>query len=110
MKKIRIMLLSFTLLAVVGGAFAFRANFLVKYCTTDANENPTAGFCTFDASNNKTCPDELWATTILPAQDPIIGTFCYTTPQDIDGQGGVECKVGTQANQCLNNTRTFWDD
>ena len=46
MKRIKFMLLSLTLLAVVGGALAFKAKFITPICTTT----------TVGAGANPTCP------------------------------------------------------
>jgi hypothetical protein len=69
MKKLKIMLLSFALLTVVGGALAFKAKFLSLDCTT-----------TFEAGDNcaiKTCPNATFSTTW-----PVGDLYCYTTDPD----------------------------
>ena len=71
MKKVKIMLMSLTLLAIVGGALAFKAKFqLQEYCTTT----------TTDAGPNPVCPffDEL-TTEVVSAHT----TYYYTTPDPI---------------------------
>jgi hypothetical protein len=67
MKRIKIMLLSLALFAVVGGALAFKARFLQLYCTA-----PTIG----GACNIKYCSTLTTSTTIQA-----IDFACYTTPR-----------------------------
>jgi hypothetical protein len=62
MKKLKIMLLSFALLTVVGGALAFKAKFIQPYCTT-----------TFDEHCNVTCPTLTLSTTSV-----VGNVYCYT--------------------------------
>jgi len=88
MKKLKFMLLSFALLAVVGGALAFKAKFNERYCYTFTNEIHAATpalWCSDDAGLLRTtCPefDPEYKT------DPAIGElYCYTTDQF-----GNECK------------------
>jgi hypothetical protein len=67
MKKVKIMLLSLVLLAVVGGALAFKARFIQLYCTA-----PTIG----GACNLKYCPTLTTSTTFQAVE-----LACYTTPR-----------------------------
>jgi len=67
MKKVKIMLLSMALFAVLGGVLAFKAKFLKLYCTTDL---PSGLAC-----SEVICPVLTMSTTALAT------TFkCYTTP------------------------------
>ena len=73
MKRIKIMLLSFALLAVVGGALAFKAKFTkFPYCTTTLGGNTTA--CVLVSS----------------ATSQVGPRFLYTTAQP-NGIGGFDC-------------------
>jgi hypothetical protein len=66
MKRIKMMLLSLALFAVVGGALAFKARFQTQYCTAPTQDNGTCGVA---------CAAFTKSTTIN-AQD----FFCTTTP------------------------------
>ena len=81
MKKLKIMLLSFALLAIVGGALAFKARFASLYCTAPVNPagQQANGFCTSQGTNVKTCPHIYAATTDNSLGLGNIGFFCYTT-------------------------------
>src|SRR5688572_20714348 len=59
MKKVKIMLFSLAILAIVGGALAFKTGNGFKYCTA-AVEGPlqTCG------NPVKTCPNEVFSTTV----------------------------------------------
>jgi hypothetical protein len=75
MKKIKIMLLSLALFAVVGAALAFKAKFSVKYCTTAV----VNGVCPANAS----CPNLIVnKTTTTIAADGVV--YCTTTPTTFD--------------------------
>lgn len=53
MKKIKLMLLSFALLAAVGGALAFNAKGLERFCTANPNANGTCPHaCPSDRTGN----------------------------------------------------------
>jgi hypothetical protein len=80
MRRIKFMLLSLAMFAVVGGALAFKAKYLVSYCTADP----------FSINNQWTCTD----TRVIPSlkvsctNPPTLSTtegavnvFCTTTPQ-----------------------------
>ena len=76
MKKVKIMLLSLALFAVVGAALAFKARFLETYCTTNpvGTTCPAANLCKFTTS---VFSDE--------------GIFkCYTTPTTYTLEDGTE--------------------
>ena len=77
MKKIKMMLLSFALLAVVGGALAFKAKFNQQMCyriTTGAGANPI-------------CPLRLTTSTTTTVQADAKNIYYTTTPQDLQGFG-----------------------
>ena len=50
MQKVKMMLLSLALFAVVGGALAFKAKFTNTWCTTDAYQDPVSltFYCSFN--------------------------------------------------------------
>ena len=52
MKRIKLMLLSLALVAVVGGALAFKARYTVSYCTTVAVQNAAGVSTCIDPANN----------------------------------------------------------
>jgi hypothetical protein len=69
MKKIKMMLLSLALIAVVGGTLAFKARFLKNYCVT-----VTSQAC--DVQTGLKCPN-LFSRS---KPDPLgIAAFCTTT-------------------------------
>lgn len=79
MKRVKIMLMSFALLAVVAGALAFKAKFVSDYCTTTAVQNAQGQF---------TCPAGNLCTTtpMLSRQEATIGgTLFCTTPVPAGG-------------------------
>jgi uncharacterized membrane protein len=98
MKKMKIMLLSFALLAVVGSALAFKAKFTKNYCTADPEASPN--FCKI-AGLNKACPNIVQLTT-APVQTNF---YCYTTPI----AGRTDCKKadGVTDLQCITTTTSF---
>lgn len=69
MKKIKIMLMSLALFAIVGGALAFKARFNQAFCTA----NPINGSCPI----GKKCPNLAFPSAINPAGP--VGPFCTTT-------------------------------
>ena len=107
MKKVKIMLLSLALFAVVGGALAFKAKHTKQYCTTDAYWNGNAQspvyYCSFDQGG------ALGITTTSCGLSPILSTtvnalgvqkFCTTPPSPdftcTDGAGGaIACTIKT---------------
>jgi hypothetical protein len=95
MKKMKIMLLSFALLAIVGGALAFRAKTTIAYCTAEVEESGPA--CKIN-SVNKACPNRIFLTTA--AGTPRF-TYCYTTPV----AGRTDC-LDASGNQLLCTTPT----
>ena len=94
MKKFKIMLLSFAILAVVGGALAFKAStkFTFDYCVTNTVPTPL-GF---------TCPDEIDACLEAPAVKSTnfdqLGVFTCTTlkPQGVDCADITTCNIRTK--------------
>ena len=101
MKKLKIMLLSFALLAVVGGALAFKAKFITPYCTAAVNGN---GLCTVQVGVNKFCPIAVNSTTVATGTP----TWCYTVPQDLDDDGDKECSILNVATvRCITTPTTF---
>ena len=67
MRKIKFMLLSLTLLAVVGGALAFKAKFFLQACT----------ITTFAGVPKSTCPF-----TMYIVADPAAVSIYTTTPNN----------------------------
>lgn len=64
MKKVRLMLLSFTVLATVGAALAFNANGLVRFCTAAIVNNSCINvFCANDRTGNHDSTFGLWMCT-----------------------------------------------
>src|SRR5688572_4739575 len=104
MKKLKIMLLSFALLAIVGGALAFKAKLGGEaYCTTITNGDNSPFFCSNDEDTQRlTCPN-------LADRFPEAGgtAYCYTL--DIDGT--VDCLAfGAGAITCEANHDIFKKD
>jgi len=99
MKKMKIMLLSFALLAIVGGALAFKAMGAIAYCTAD----PEAGnACIVSGqSTNKACPNRTFLTNQLGGNGNRF-TYCYTTPL----AGRQDCKDAAGVNDLLCTTPT----
>ncbi|THU39498.1 hypothetical protein FAM09_13420 [Niastella caeni] len=91
MKKIKIMLFSLALIAVVGGALAFKAKFVEEYCTTTTLN----GTCSYNgptgAPRPLTCTDVIIenSTTTDDVSKPF---YCYTT---------------SNGSACQNRTCTF---
>lgn len=98
MKKVRIMLMSLLLLAVVGGALAFKVKFDVEYCTAAA----TNGTC----PSGKLCPNYAIDKTISDG-----GTLCTVAPR-AGAAAGKECKTsdaaGAADKACVVNTTTAY--
>jgi hypothetical protein len=103
MKKMKIMLLSFVLLTIVGGALAFKASGTRLYCTAPVNVGaPAGGLCTFDQSNNKTCPFD-----VISKFDAGGDSYCWTDPVNLDDdpQDIKECTTPSEAVICGTTTR-----
>jgi hypothetical protein len=93
MKKLKIMLLSFAVLAIVGSALAFKASFgptSKTFCsTTLVNAGGGLAVCEVSTGVNTYCPNSIFTTT----QDKLkgnIGIWCTTTAQDLDGDGSAD--------------------
>ena len=101
MKKLKFMLLSFALLAIVGGALAFKAKFTTLYCTAPVNDATISKACAVDAQHltiPKAC--NIQQTGRLLTNNIKFGVFCYTTATDGDGDGTPDCV----AQSCFNVT------
>src|SRR5687768_1277163 len=84
MKILKIMLLSYALLASVGGALAFKAKLgSEEYCTTITNGDNSPNFCSNDEDTQRlTCPN------LAPRFVEAGGTpYCYTLDED----GTIDC-------------------
>jgi hypothetical protein len=90
MKKLRIMLLSLALFAIVGGALAFKAKFDTDYCTTNTIPDGSGGF---------TCPASPDVCLILENSTTLVGdepaTFCTTVAPAGGCANVVDCKTST---------------
>ncbi|WP_207513133.1 hypothetical protein [Longitalea luteola] len=93
MKKVKIMLLSLGLLAVVGAALAFKARYSADYCTAASVNN---------ACVNLACPNTAFARTTTNSGTTI---FCTVTAS-IDNQGNPTCTVNGLNPNCLNQAPT----
>jgi hypothetical protein len=87
MKKIKFMLLSLALIAVVGGALGFKARFHDSFCTAPAVDNGSGVFtCQIPGQATLSCPNPVSAsTTQTPAGN--LDIVCTTTPDAILGCG-----------------------
>jgi hypothetical protein len=110
MKKLKIMLLSFALLAVVGSALAFKVRFAdTFFCTIATNGNASGDLCTFtqgsEFGNKLYCPNPIFSTT--DGTGVPVATYCTTPAQaifggpalddcaDANGQNTIRCDVAT---------------
>jgi hypothetical protein len=102
MKKMKIMLLSFAILAIVGGALAFKAKNTQSYCTALPEAN---GSCSVGGSV-KACPGGTGSAQIqlTTAAQGTRFTYCYTTPLN-----GTDCKLedGVTPITCIATTTSF---
>lgn len=92
MKKVKIMLLSLLVLAVVGGALAFNANakFERSYCTTPPWQDASGQlFCT---TNPGSCPLLIEKTTT----SGIGQLLCTTTPVGGSCVGVANCTISSK--------------
>ena len=90
------MLLSFAILAIVGGALAFNAKNDKHFCTTITNAQASSGnFCTFNGAIT-TCPVAVFSKSVAGTPN-----FCYTT--DV-ADGNFDCIVNGVTLDCLANT------
>jgi hypothetical protein len=92
MKKLKLMLLSFALLTVAGGALAFKAILCEEYCTALPN---AAGNCTISVGVNKFCPTRQNATAEGGVERI---PLCYTTD---DSDGNFDCKINGVTPVCI---------
>jgi hypothetical protein len=83
MKKIKIMLLSFALLAVVGGALAFKAKFTEPLCyrtTVNPGSNPLCSVSSLIKTTDDIFPNfgSYFTTTPQDLSPTYVGLTCYT--------------------------------
>jgi hypothetical protein len=115
MKKLKFMLLSFAILAVVGTALAFKARFGgdTYFCTTATNGNASGDFCTYtqgpEFGNKLYCPNLVFSTT--DGTGTPVGFYCTTPAQaifggpalddcaDAQGQNTLRCDAATSLYQ-----------
>jgi hypothetical protein len=91
MKRIKMMLLSLALFAVVGGALAFKAKFGQLLCATDAILNAGVYTCIDPASNKLlTCPVTVELSTI-DLRPGAIPSFCTTWRHFLGKCPGAAC-------------------
>jgi hypothetical protein len=113
MKKLKIMLLSFAILAIVGSALAFKVAFQnTIYCTTDTNNQGVGeNVCTSIGGQ----PGEMQfcdITTTMTESNQGRGSFikCTALPQNLDGQGPLDdCAVGTNKVRCVTTSLLYTD-
>lgn len=98
MKKVKIMLMSILLLAVVGGALAFKAKYTADFCTTLARQSGSNFFCTNASGAALTCPNLVENKTTDGTSGPI---YC-TAASD-----GTDC---SPAPNCINATKQIRND
>jgi hypothetical protein len=86
MKKVKIMLLSLALFAVVGGALAFKAKYNRVFCITDAywNQDPAHPiyYCSFDTGTGittTTCGGNKGQSVTLDPRLGAVKKMCTTT-------------------------------
>ena len=89
MKKVKFMLLSLALIAVVGGALAFKAKFSTTFCTTFARQNAGNYFCTAANGAALACPTTYTGTVDIQAASGAT-TIC-TADVGSDQKCGVNC-------------------
>jgi hypothetical protein len=111
MKKLKIMLLSFAILAVVGSALAFKARFgNTDFCTT-TTVAASGDFCVTQGAITF-CPDPVVSTTVNKNHGDI-GIWCTTTARDLDNDGDKECFGNIGGSQttlpCLESKRLYID-
>jgi hypothetical protein len=98
MKKIKIMLLSLALIAVVGGAWAFKAFDANTYCTVPAWNDGVVFYCSYDPVG----PIEPLPITTISCETELHGSL----PSGV--QGEPECCYTTliQENARINNVHS----
>ena len=102
MKKLKIMLLSFALLAIIGTALAFKARFSGKEFCTSATNGQSSNICDVigQPGTKLLCPNFVNKTTINPNNGQGSAVVCTT----VTAQGDDPCP-----NQCLTTTRLYND-
>jgi hypothetical protein len=85
MKKIKMMLLSLSLFAVVGAALAFKAKFDTDFCVTTESEFTTGLKCTVsftDAQIDQTPgASKIYFTALAPANNDCSQVDCQNQPK-----------------------------
>ena len=84
MKKVKMMLLSLSLVAVVGGALAFKATYTTPFCTAALPENEICDIA---------CPNPVASTSTSNVQFPVV---CTANPAPGGGCSGVQCVASTR--------------
>src|SRR5438034_11778642 len=97
MKKIKFMLLSLALLAVVGGALAFKAKYSVSFCTTKAVQINGISTCIDALGVTLKCPNK-----VVMSTTQLNGQFC-TTPTFLVG-GVATCTAADGTNHICART------
>jgi hypothetical protein len=92
MKKIKFMLMSLALVAVVGGALAFKAKFDQTFCTTNAIQQANGVFTCSDATGARlTCPTSFDAKQLDPNHAAGDVPFCSAVYDEVEGCVGNPC-------------------
>ncbi|SEP29896.1 hypothetical protein [Niastella yeongjuensis] len=79
MKKVKLMLMSLVLIAVVGGILAFKTKYIGRFCTTLASPS---GFC-----KNLACPNGPFSPSTIGVGSNVI----CTTKIPVGGCNGLAC-------------------
>jgi hypothetical protein len=116
MKKLKIMLLSFALLAIVGTALAFKARFADTYfCTAATNGNGSGDLCTFtqgpEFGNKLYCREVIYSTTDNSSGLPL-AYYCTTFAQALfGGPAPDDCAdaLGQNPLRCADATTLYLD-
>ena len=93
MKKVKFMMLSLALIAIIGGALAFKAKGTKNYCTALPDVN---NICTDGSNGQIPCPSPIVSTTV---GTDAVAFYCYTL--------GVNCDANTL---CRTTSTTFYND
>jgi hypothetical protein len=100
MKKIKFMLLSLALVAVVGGALAFKARYHTTFCTTFATrvdaDHPWT--CQIEGQAVLTCPTITTTTVAAPVNDQIQPVCTTILKNGTCGNSGspLDCQTTTK--------------
>ena len=98
MKKLKMMLLSLALLAIVAGALAFKAIFYDDICVTKAKQNAHGAWTCIDPtdplSHNLFCPDLVHSS--ITVGEAFATTYC-TTPSFNGGCLNIRCETPTKS-------------